>query len=232
MNEIATDVWQVQGPALQMPGGFVLPASSTVIRLPDRRLLVYSPIAFDAAAAAAIDAAGEVAHLVAPNRFHHMFARAAKARWPKAAMHAVPGVAEKQPALKIDHELGGAGDAPWGDAIAIELIGGAPQANEVVLFHRPSGTLVCADLVFHVTRPANLRTRLILEIMGTGGGRLAQSRIWHVLRKDRGAARASVERIRKWPIARIAPCHGEAVEIDAAGFAKEMTRLCGGRVAP
>ena len=49
MNEIATDVWQVNGPALKMPGGFVLPASSTVIRLPDRRLLVYSPIAFGCA---------------------------------------------------------------------------------------------------------------------------------------------------------------------------------------
>jgi hypothetical protein len=231
MNEIATDVWQVDGPALKMSGGFVLPASSTVIRLPDRRLLVYSPIAFDDAAAAAIDAAGEVAHLVAPSRLHHMFAEAAKARWPKAAVHAAPGVAEKQPGLKIDHELGGAGDAPWGDAIALERIGGAPKANEVVLFHRPSGTLVCADLVFHVTRPANLCTRLILGMMGAGGGRLAQSRIWSFLRKDRDAARASVERIRQWPISRIAPCHGAAVEIDAAGLAREMTRLCGGRVA-
>ena len=229
MNEIAADVWQVVGPELRMPGGVKMPASATVIRLPDRSLLVYSPIAFDDAAAAAIEAAGEVAHVVAPNRYHHLFAAAAAARWPRATVHAAPGVAEKQPALQVGRELAG-GDRAWGDAIEVELIGGAPKINEAVLFHRPSGTLVCADLVFHVERPANLRTRFALAMMGTGGGRLAQSRMWGMLRKDRAAARASVDRILGWPIARIAPCHGPAVELDAAGLAARMTRLYGGRI--
>lgn len=232
MDEIAADVWQVNGPGLRMPGGVIMPSSSTVIRLPDRRLLVYSPIAFDDAAAAAIDAAGEVAHLVAPSRLHHLFAAAAKARWPRAVVHAAPGVADKQPALAVDRELGGERDADpaWGGAVALELVGGAPKLNEVVLLHRPSGTLACADLLFHVTRPANLRTRFVLALMGTGGRRLAQSRAWSFLRKDRAAARASAERILAWPIARIAPCHGEPIELDAAGLAKHLTRMCGGRV--
>jgi hypothetical protein len=229
MKAIAADVWQVSGPDFRMPGGVMMPSSSTVFRLPDRSLLVYSPIAFDDAAAAAIEAAGEVAHIVAPSRLHHLFAAAAKARWPRATVHAAPGVAEKQPALAVDRELG-SGEAPWGDAVALELIGGAPKVNEVVLFHRPSGTLACADLVFHVTRPANLRTRFVLALVGVGGGRLAQSLEWRRLRKDRAAARASVARILEWPIARVAPCHGEPAEIDAAGLGKLMTRLCGGRV--
>jgi hypothetical protein len=231
MKEIATDIWQVDGPDLRMPGGVKMPASSTVIRLPDRSLLVYSPIAFDDAAAAAIAAAGEVAHIVAPNRYHHMFAVAAAERWPRATVHAAPGVSEKQPALKVGRELAG-GERAWGDAIEVELIGGAPKINEAVLFHRPSGTLVCADLLFHVAKPGNLRARLVLAMMGTGGGRLAQSRMWSMLRKDRAAARASVDRIVSWPIARLAPCHGAAVELDAAGLAERMTRLYGGRVAP
>jgi hypothetical protein len=232
MDAIAADVWQVSGPGLRQPGGVVMPVSSTVIRLPDRSLLVYSPIAFDDAAAAAIEAAGEVAHVVAPSRLHHLFAVAAAARWPRAIVHAAPGVADKQPALAAARELGAPGGnaAPWGDAIALELVGGVPKLNEVVLFHRPSGTLVCADLVFHVTRPANLRTRLVLALMGAGGGRLAQSRMWGFLRQDRAAARASVARMLEWPIARIAPCHGEPVELDAAGLATRMTRLCGGPV--
>ena len=230
MDAIAPDVWQISGAGLRQPGGVVLPSSATVIRLPDRSLLVYSPVQFDDATAAAIDAAGEVAHIVAPSRLHHLFAAAAKARWPRATMHAPPGVAEKQPALEVDRELGDGQAAPWGDAVAMELVGGAPKMNEVVLFHRPSGTLACADLVFHITRPANFQTRMVLAMMGVGGGRLAQSRAWRFLRKDRSAARASVSRILAWPIARIAPCHGEPVEIDPAGLAKHMTRLCGGRV--
>ena len=50
------------------------------------------------------------------------------------------------------------------------------------------------------------------------------------MRKDKGAARASAERILGWPIARLAPCHGDPLELDAAGLAPHMTRLCGGRV--
>ena len=144
MDAIATDVWQVSGPGLRMPGGVTMPVSSTVIRLPDRSLLVYSPVAFDDAAAAAIEAAGEVAHIVAPNRYHHLFAAAAAARWPRATVHAAPGVADKQPALAGARALGGppGGDAPWGDAIALELVGGVPKLDEVVLLHRPSGTLL------------------------------------------------------------------------------------------
>lgn len=227
MDAIAPDVWQVKSPDLRMLGGITLPLSATVIRLPDRSLLVYSPIAFDDAAAAAIDAAGEVAHIVAPSRLHHLYAAAAKARWPRAALHAAPGVTDKQPKLAVDHVLGDAAAAPWGEAVALELVGGVPKLSEVVLFHRPSGALVCADLFFNITRHKNLRTRLALKLTGVGGGGLAQSREWRWLRKDRAAARASAARILEWPIARLVPCHGEALEIDAAGLAPHMTRLSG-----
>jgi hypothetical protein len=109
MDAVATDVWQVSGPGLRMPGGAVMPVSSTVIRLPDRSLLVYSPIAFTDADAAAIEAAGEVAHVVAPSQFHHLFAVAAAARWPRATVRVAPGVADKQPALAAARELAAPG---------------------------------------------------------------------------------------------------------------------------
>ncbi|HWO23794.1 MAG TPA: DUF4336 domain-containing protein [Kofleriaceae bacterium] len=231
MDAIATDVWQIKSPDLRMPGGIMLPLSATVLRLADRSLLVYSPIAFDDAAAAAIDAAGEVAHIVAPNRLHHMYAAAAKARWPRAALYAAPGVTDKQPQLAVDHVLGDGAAAPWGEAVALELIGGVPKLSEAVLLHRPSGTLVCADLFFNITRHKNLRTRLALKLTGVGGGGLAQSRQWRWMRKDRAAAQASAARILEWPIARLLPCHGDPIEIDAAGLAPHMTRLCGKRAS-
>ena len=63
-----------------------------------------------------------------------------------------------------------------------------PKLTEAVLFHRASGTLVVADLLFHVTAPANLRTKLVMAMMGAGGRQLAQSRLWGFLVKDRAAA--------------------------------------------
>jgi len=213
-----------------MPGGALFPTASTVIRLPDRSLVVYSPIEFDDATAAELASIGEVAHLIAPSRFHHLFVPAAVARWPRAIVHASPGVAAKRPDLRIDRVLGRDDEPAWRDVLAIERIEGVPKIDEIVAFHRPSGALVCADLVFHIARPPNLRARIVLALMGAGGGRLAQSRTWGFLRSDRVAARASVARVLAWPIKRVVPCHGAPCAIDASGLASRMTRLAGGLV--
>jgi hypothetical protein len=251
MQPIGTDIWHVQGRSLRMPGGVAMPVASTVVRLPDRSLVIYSPIDFDDATAAEVDALGDVAHLIAPSRLHHLFAGAAARRWPRAQVHAAGGVRAKQPELRIDHDLGtratGAGNdaglgsamhapaaavAAWSGTLELLHIAGAPSIDEYVAFHRPSGTLICSDLLFHITRPANLRSRLVLALMGVGGGRLAQSRVWRFARRDRDAARASIERVLSWPIAQVAPCHGEPCPIDVAALAPRLTRLARIRSAP
>jgi glyoxylase-like metal-dependent hydrolase (beta-lactamase superfamily II) len=227
MKQIADGLWRVEGPELRMPGGVVMPLCSTMIRLPDRSLVIYSPIAFDAAAAASIDALGEVAHLIAPSRWHHLFVAAAVRRWPRAIVHGAPGLAAQRPELRIDKQLGD-GEPAWRDALEVEVVRGVPKLSEAVVWHRPSGTLVCADLVFHITRPANLRTRLVLAMMGVGGGRLAQSRGWRWLRRSRADARRSIDRILDWPIGRVAPCHGPACEIDSRALGAVLARAYGG----
>jgi hypothetical protein len=228
LRAIADDVWHVDGGDLRQPAGVYMPVRSTIVRLRDRSLVVYSPVAIDDALAAAIAAEGEVAHVVAPNRLHHVFAAAAVARWPRAIVHAAPGLAAKRPDLRVDRALGRDAEPAWRDELDVEPIGGAPKLDEHVLFHRASGTLVCADLVFHVTRPANLRTRLVLAMMGAGGGRLAQSRAWRFLRRDKAAARASLDRVLAWPIAWVAPCHGEPIDVDAGAFAPILRRAYAG----
>ena len=224
MESLAENVWHVPGPAVRMPGGVLLPVSSTVLRLPDRSLVIYSPIEFPDVAE--IEALGNVAHLVAPNLYHHLYLAKAAERWPHALIHAAPGLSAKQPSVGIHKTLGTDDEPTWQGTIDVVSIQGVPKINETVLFHRPSGTLLVADLLFHVTEPANVRTRLVLSTMGVGK-RLAQSRYWSLLRKDRTAARASVERILAWPIQRIAPCHGPAVGIDAPALAPLLKRLAG-----
>lgn len=193
MQAIADGVWQVIGPSLNMIGGVMIPSRSTVLRLQSGTLLVYSPIA-----EMTVD---NVAHVVAPNKLHHMFVAAAHTRWPHAQVH------ERS--------------APADDAIDSVHVDGVPKIDETVLFHRPSGTLVVADFVFNMTAE-NLRTRVAFALTGVGGNRVAQSREWKWACKDKAAARASVERILAWPIERVAFCHGEPVAIDSAGLAKLM----------
>lgn len=224
---IATDVWHVPGAPMRLPGGVRMPLNAVLVRLPDRTLLLYSPNQMDDATAAAIDAEGELAHIVAPNLLHHLFIQRARERWPRASLHAPPGLAAKRPDLKVDHELA---STPLADALDVELIGGAPKLSEAVLFHRASGTLVCADFVFNVTAPANLATRMLLSLTGTSGREVKQSRVWGFLGKDRPALRASIERVVAWPIAHLAPVHGEAAALTSAQLAPKLTRAYKGAV--
>ena len=197
MQAIADGVWQVRGPSLRFTAGVRVPSASTVLRLASGELLVYSPIA----EMPGVDEVGAIAHVVEPNKLHHLFVAAARERWPAATFH----------------ERSFAGDP----AIEALRIDGVPKLDEVVLFHRPSGTLVVADFVFHMTAE-NLMSRLGFALTGVGGGRVAQSREWRWACKDRAAARASVERVLAWPIERVAFCHGESVAIGSAELAKLM----------
>jgi hypothetical protein len=60
--------------------------------------------------------------------------------------------------------------------------------------------------------PVNLRTSVLLWLVGAGAGRLAQSRVWRLATKDRDRAAAAALRILRWPIRRIAFAHGAACD--------------------
>jgi hypothetical protein len=195
VQQIADGVWQIGGPSLRFTAGVMIPSRSTVLRLASGANLVYSPIA-------EMPGVDNVAHVVEPNKYHHLFVAAARERWPTAQFH-------ERSANIADDAI---------DAIQID---GVPKLDETVLFHRPSGTLVVADFVFNMTAE-NFITRLGFALTGVGGNRVAQSREWKWARKDKAAARASVERVLAWPIRRIAFCHGESVEMDSAGLAALM----------
>lgn len=221
-------LWQV-GTLLALPGGVRMPIHATIARLADGGLAVCSPIGFDDATARAIDALGPVRTLVAPGLLHHLFLGDAARRWPAARVWATPGLRAKRPDLPIHHELGTTTPDEWSGALEAVHVGGAPRLSETALFHRPSGALIATDLVFHITRPATLTTRLLLAMTGTGGGRLAQSRVWRFATRDRGAARAAAERILAWPIAQIVVAHGEPYDAPDAreALARTMARMTG-----
>jgi hypothetical protein len=228
MRTVAPGIWHIPYAPVKLFGGVRMPISSTVFRLPDRSLLLYSPGDIDDIQAKELAVLGEVSHIVAPSLLHHLYVGNAAARWPHAKLHAAPGLAAKRPDIEFHRELGRDPDPAWGDALDVEVVGGTPSLNEAVLFHRPSGTLSVADFVFNITRPANLATRFVLAMTGTGGRELRQSRMWRFAVRDRTAARGSIDRILAWPIRHVLPVHGEAVDIDAPHLASRLGRSYGG----
>jgi hypothetical protein len=217
MKPICDDLWELTD-ELRQPGGVRFPVRMTVVRLAGRALALISPVPIDDAAAAALAALGEVAHVVAPNRLHTKWFAATCARYPAARGWRAEDLGET---------------SPWPE-LEVVRVAGAPKIDETLFFHRASGSLICADLVFHVTAPANLRTRLVLRMVGAGGGRLAASRAWRFLIKDRAAAHASLARALAWPIRRVIVAHGAIVEEDAAARlrAAKLERIVGRLALP
>jgi len=223
LDPLAPDLWSLDHVA-RLPGGVQMPVRMTVVRLPGRALVLHSPVPIDDAAAASLAGLGDVAHIIAPNRFHHVWLDAAAERYPGAALWLAPGLAERHPALTVAGTLGDDPPAAWRDHLTPIFLAGAPRISETVFFHTVTGTLVCADLVFHIERPPNLRTRLLLAATGTGGGRLAASRIWRLATRDRAALSASLARIIALTPRRIVMSHGTPFEGDVAA-ALRATRL-------
>lgn len=101
-------------------------------------------------------------------------------------------------------------------------------SHEIVLFHRPTRTLIEADLLFNVpateqfsrsgkSPTSGLLTMLVSPVFSTKYPATWQKRLaWHVLgAKDRDGLARSLERINSWDFNRIIPCHGDVVESKA-----------------
>lgn len=207
LRALDRDLWCLDAD-LRVQAGFHLPVRMTVIRLADGGLWLHSPIAIDDATAAELDALGPVRHIVAPSLLHHLFAGAAHERWPAAQLHAPASLGVKRPALTIGRPL--AEDGRWPE-ITIMAIAGAPKIDEHVFLHRPSGTLIVTDLLFNVHEVPGLLSPLILRLVGAWK-RLAQSRIWRSMVKDRAAASASAGRVMAQEFHRLVPAHGRILE--------------------
>jgi hypothetical protein len=180
----------------------------TIVRLDDG-LWLHSPVRIDDAMANSITALGPVAHIVAPNLFHHLNIGPAIERFPNAKVHAPKGLRAKRPDLRIDFDLQ-PGSNRWPGLEAIE-IDGAPELDEFVFMHRPSATLIVTDLVFNIHDAKGLMLPLVLRMVGAWR-RLAQSKIWRRYTKDRSAAAASVRTVLEHDVRRVIPAHGDVLE--------------------
>jgi hypothetical protein len=193
---------------LRLPGGVIFHARCTVVRLQSGGLWVHSPIPFDDARAAQLEALGPIEHIVSPNGFHHLFAEAAKQRWPQATWWASRALESH---VQPDAWLGDDEGSPWPE-LAVMAIEGAPKMHEFTFLHRDSRTLVVTDLVFHIRYETNAMTRMVLRMAGVHGGRVAQSRLWRVLVKDRAACEASVRALLAEDFDRVILAHGDPIE--------------------
>jgi len=222
LQQVAEDIW-VAGQSLRFLG-LQIGTRMTVVRLGSGaeqpgELVLISPIKLTEADRAQLNELGTVAHLVAPNLFHHMFMAEAQGLYPQAKSWGVAGLAEKRSDLRLDglvDQPGGLGDElsylPV-QGFAALLPQGICLANETVFFHRPSRTLILTDLAFNfdaVSVPS-LGMQLAARVLGSYEAlRPTVMEKWGT--RDKAAVEASVRQILRWDFDRVVLTHGSIVE--------------------
>lgn len=194
--------------------GTRLTATMTVVRLGDGSLLLYSPITLTPARQAAIEAIGPVAHLYAPNLFHHLFIGDWAAAFPLARVHAPAGLAKKRPDLRIDRVHGTTAEPAFAGIIDELQIEGFRLA-ESVLVYRPARTLLVADLVHNIGRPQHPWSKLYTRAMGFYDRVALSKAIRWTGFSDRAAARRSLDQLLALPFDRLIVGHGTPLSTGA-----------------
>ncbi len=209
MRPLDENLWVMDFP-LKMPGGVQIGTRTTVVRLGNGDLFVHSPGPAKDGDFAALDDCGQVAHIVAPNLFHHFSVKDWKARYPDASVHAPPGFEDKVSDLPFE-TLGDSAPAAWANELDQVAIQGAPRLNEIVFCHRASRTLLLTDLCFNMQHSDSWITRFFMKLMG-GYGHFGPSRLARSMMKDKAAVKAGVDRVLALDFDRVTVTHGDVVE--------------------
>jgi hypothetical protein len=216
---VANQIWLCQYPVRL--AGTRFEARMTVIRLASGELMLHSPCPITPTIAEEISALGQVAHIVAPGNFHHLFTATAQAAFPEAKTWICPGVERRNRSLKYDGVLGDTAPAAWLGEIDQVLVQGTRIMREVAMFHRASRTLILVDLIENFS-DATPHTRMLKfwfkYLLGMWDNPLPAPE-YRMGWSDRQAAAQSLRRIMAWDFQRIVLSHGDLVERNAHAVA-------------
>jgi hypothetical protein len=214
LQQIGDEIWIADGPVVDFHS-FPYPTRMVVVRLAGRRLWVWSPIALDPPLRAEVESLGDCAHLVSPNKLHHLFLAQWAAAWPNAEIWVPKGIPEKRPDLAAAHLLGDDAPAAWEGEIEQVVFRGSPLMEEVVFFHRRSRTAIFADLI------ENFSEEFLRSQPGWGGWRRALAHLsritepygmapldWRLSWFGRTAARRALATVLAWNPERVVMAHG------------------------
>lgn len=219
LTPVDEDILTVVGD-IPMPVGN-LQRRMTVVRLRDRRLVIFSAVALDEDQMRALETFGEPAFLVVPNDHHRLDAKIWKDRYPAIQVIAPQGAREKvEKAVHVD-----ATRAEFGDPdVALVTVPGTHEHEAALEVRRPDGTtLILNDIVGNI-RDASGFGGWFLRLMGFAGDEPHVPLPVKMAMVDNKAALAA--QLRRWAdlpsLKRILVSHGAAIEDDPRGALRKL----------
>lgn len=199
---------------------------TTIVRLEDGGLLLHSPAPPTAELAAQLGALGPVRWLVVPNCFHHLGTPAAAAYFPEAQVVGPASALGRNKALKLHLDIN---EAPFAEQVP-ELealpLRGVPFLDETVLYHRPTQTLLAADIVLCPDAKDHWSMRFAARLLGF----YEQVRVPYDVKKkipDKAAAAQSIRAMLERPARRLIVGHADVMQEDCRDRLAQAWRLEG-----
>lgn len=207
-QEFGSDLWTVDGGTVSF-FGFPYTVRMVVCRLHDGSILLHSPIRKVPEVQALVSSLGEVRYIVSPNKLHHLFMGDWVDSSRSVKLYAAPGLSERRKDLQFAKELGDGPEPEWAEDLDQILFGGGVWMDEIVFFHRASGTLVIGDLIEnHDPQRFNSFQRNIARLNTMFGATPVNYR-WNFVR--RADTRRALERMLEWDIQNVIVMHGACV---------------------
>ncbi|KAL0064381.1 hypothetical protein AAF712_008681 [Marasmius tenuissimus] len=218
-------------------GRFKIGGRATLVRLNNGSVAVFSPVALTEEVKTKVAAMGEVKYITALDFEHHIFLGPWHKEYPNAKVIGPEGLSEKRAKQGVEEvpftvvfdatkKLETKVDPEFDAEFEYEYIHSHPN-KELVFNHKPTKTLIEADLVFNlpaheqysksgVDPNSGFFTKIFSSLMHMRGEALAQRRmIWYgTSASDRTAFNESIGRINGWDFERFIPCHGDVLEKD------------------
>jgi len=189
--------------------GVNLRRNVTLIRLSSGKLVIHSTGPFSGEDVVMISALGPVGWICDVMLRHDTFAKEGRAAFPNVPYLAPEGFGQAQDF--VTHAIVPTPPEWAGELEAIELMG-VPSMRETVFFHRPSRTLIVADLVFNFPYNEPLWSELMLKAAVGSKHYPGMSRAFKLAIKDQAAFQQSISQMMAWDFDRVIVGHGEVIE--------------------
>lgn len=213
LEEIGDSIWLAEGEIVSFYG-FPYPTRSVIVRLDTGDLWIWSPIKAATGLLEEVTRLGEVAHLVSPNKIHHLYLQDWKGLFPNAQLWGLQSTIDKRWSLKFREPLSDTPPKEWQSDLDQTWFRGSPFLDEVVFFHRPSRTVIVADLIENFSH-SFLRKhwswwqRPLAKLDGITVDKAHAPLEWRLSFINRRLARKARHKILGWNSERVIMAHGE-----------------------
>ncbi len=211
-EKLEENLWTVEA---ELPRSPQMKRRAHFVRLSSGAIVAHPGICLDDAAMRELQAWGEIAFVIVPNRFHRLDAHAWRERFPHAKFVCPPACrASVEEAVRIDGDLS---LIPTDPSLAIHAAEGWKDAEPILQVRSgPRVSLCFSDVVMNLTRMTGLEG-FIFKLIGSAG-ELRVTRLARLLQLQNAAAlKAQLLALADAPdLVRLVPCHGEIVDAGAA----------------